>query len=275
MSGLKKCTGYLGLCKNPLQDINGLLPLNEFCKDKRNKNGFGAKCKKCFNSMAKERYKKNPENKRLYGRSYSKNYRKNNPEKIHLFNIEYRKNNLEKEKKRFKKYYDENKQKLINNQKIYKEKNKDKVKEYWKNFRKKNPEKLKKQYKIWASKNKEKVFFNTTKRRIGKLKRTPPWVNNEIKKDIKFLYKIRSEMQTPENWHIDHIIPLQGKLVSGLHVPWNLQLLEKSKNKSKYNKFEPLIINFPYEKGLSEEQIRQKNSYNSLHIEEFIHGNHI
>ena len=72
--------------------------------------------------------------------------------------------------------------------------------------------------------------FNNSKRRASKLQRTVPWSNLE---EIANFYKA-----CPKGLEVDHIIPLQGKYVSGLHVLNNLQYLTKSQNSSKGNRYE-------------------------------------
>ena len=68
------------------------------------------------------------------------------------------------------------------------------------------------------------------KRRAAKLERTPPWVDHDA---IKKIYE-----NCPPGYHVDHIVPLQGTRVSGLHVPKNLQYLPATENLRKSNKFE-------------------------------------
>ena len=66
--------------------------------------------------------------------------------------------------------------------------------------------------------------------KAAKLNRTPKWVDH---KEINKIYN-----KCPKGYHVDHIIPLQGVNVSGLHVPENLQYLSAAENLRKGNKYE-------------------------------------
>ncbi len=83
----------------------------------------------------------------------------------------------------------------------------------------------------------------TAKRRAARIQRTPKWLTEFDLLKIKCMYSI-SAMLTRENkepWHVDHIIPLQGELVSGLHVLSNLQVMRGIENSSKRNLYEVLV----------------------------------
>ncbi len=69
---------------------------------------------------------------------------------------------------------------------------------------------------------------------IDKKNATPPWV------DLAEIRKIYAEarstsLATGIEHHVDHIIPLHGRYVRGLHVPWNLQVLPATENITKRN----------------------------------------
>lgn len=92
---------------------------------------------------------------------------------------------------------------------------------------------------MWAKKNPDKANALRAKRRAAKMLRTPAWLNSTQLKAIREFYRLASELSitTGIPHHVDHIVPLRGKSVSGLHVPWNLQILTASENSAKNNRF--------------------------------------
>lgn len=78
--------------------------------------------------------------------------------------------------------------------------------------------------------------YENASRRTSLLDRFPEWADV---KEIKTVYKqaVNMTRETGIMHHVDHIIPLKGKLVSGLHVHYNLQILPAKDNVSKGNKF--------------------------------------
>jgi len=93
----------------------------------------------------------------------------------------------------------------------------------------------------WKAKNGEQLVayrdshrgaYNAyeAKRRAILLQRTAPWADLDA---IQAIY----DQATAAGLTVDHIAPLQGLRVSGLHVPENLRLLSKSENSSKSNSF--------------------------------------
>ena len=86
--------------------------------------------------------------------------------------------------------------------------------------------------------NPEQWAAYAAKRRAAKLQRTPSWLDEEQLWLIKEFYVLAKERErcTGIKWHVDHVIPLQGDDVSGLHTPENLQVIPAIENlrKNKY-----------------------------------------
>jgi hypothetical protein len=80
---------------------------------------------------------------------------------------------------------------------------------------------------------------NGAKRKAAKLQRTPAWLTDIDFERINNEYRVAALLTkvTGSAWHVDHIIPLQGKMVSGLHVPSNLRVLPATENIRKSNNF--------------------------------------
>ena len=107
---------------------------------------------------------------------------------------------------------------------------------------KKDPKKIERQKEIHrtyrqSQKGKVQQLVNGAKKRGAKKNALPSWLSetqhNEIKKAYFKAKKL--EKNTGEKYHVDHIAPLQGENVCGLHVPWNLEPITASANTSKRN----------------------------------------
>jgi len=91
----------------------------------------------------------------------------------------------------------------------------------------------------WRNLNKHKQATYSSHKRAALLERTPKWLSSLDKEKIEEYYYTANMlgMHTGDYYHVDHIVPLRGKNVSGLNVPWNLQILEKHQNLQKGNQF--------------------------------------
>lgn len=208
----------------------------EFGKDCSKSDGLRSSCRACKKITDSESHARHRE----FRNGAKKNYRKNNLELIkaqskasyekhkdarQAKNKEWTEQNPEKTKQIKHDWYLANKGKTYESRvvssKEWKAKNKDKIKEYNRDY---------------AQNNKGIMNAKTMKRHTAKLQRTPAWANLDA---IKQFYIKASKMSEKlgEIFHVDHIVPLQGEIVSGLHVENNLQILTASDNIKKSNNF--------------------------------------
>jgi 5-methylcytosine-specific restriction endonuclease McrA len=84
----------------------------------------------------------------------------------------------------------------------------------------------------WAAKNPAKAVANANKRREDYRQRIPSWLTPEHWDQINAFYLRAAELtkETGIPHCVDHKHPLRGKTVSGLHVPWNLQVITQKEN---------------------------------------------
>ena len=110
------------------------------------------------------------------------------------------------------------------------------IKRVWQD---KNREHVNKYNDNWRKQNPDKHAARQAERRARKNQATPPWLTEEQRQTSSEMYKLAKKFRVifGRDYHVDHIVPLKGKNVCGLHVPWNLQLLEASLNLRKSNTF--------------------------------------
>lgn len=104
-----------------------------------------------------------------------------------------------------------------------------------KRYEAKHPDKKRARTAAWAKANLGKVVAKAARYRAAKLLATPLWANQV---EIQKVYDLASRFRSLGcDFHVDHKIPLQSKLVCGLHVHNNLHIIEANANRSKSNYF--------------------------------------
>lgn len=197
-------------------------PVDEFYVDrtKSSKDGYRSHCKTCIAEyVIKSKQRRS---------DFKKKYYLDNKEQICSKSLKYHHDNKEAIAIKKAKYYQDNKDTFSSKSIQYYRNNIKSYKAYNKQYRKDNV----------AAHN-----ASNAKRRSAKLQRTVSWADLQTIKDI---YKDCEEVNLAaraagciELFVVDHIIPLQGELVSGLHVENNLDIITNSANITKKNSFTP------------------------------------
>ena len=110
-------------------------------------------------------------------------------------------------------------------------------------YRKRNPEAAKESQKKWGLANRPKRTAAENARRAAKIQATPSWLTDEHKRHINLFYETAEKLRKASgiDLAVDHMVPIKGKNVTGLHVPWNLCIIGKIENSAKNNKISELI----------------------------------
>lgn len=104
-------------------------------------------------------------------------------------------------------------------------------------WREQNAEREKERLRRWAQENKPRLRAKNAQRRARKNRATPEWADLEAIAEIYAVCASVSQ-ETGIAHEVDHIVPLKGVGVCGLHVHQNLRIVTRTENRRKNNRLE-------------------------------------
>jgi hypothetical protein len=143
-------------------------------------------------------------------------------------------------------YYLKNRERILANEMARRKANPEKQALSNKQYRENNAEKISAYRSEYHTKNRDRSNKYWAARRSAKIKRTPSWFSEFdefVMSEANNLVILRREA-TGIEWEVDHMIPLQAKIASGLHIGSNIQVIPMALNRSKRNK---MIFTEPFE----------------------------
>ena len=226
------------------------LALSDFYNDKSAKDGKQARCKSCFKAYAKKDKDRIAKYQNKYRdansceiKEYKAQYYAEHKDELLQKTQQWYRLNKGRSREYNQKYHMENRKEILGKQKRYRKENKDRLEQY----RTDNREMLREASRVSKQTHKGAVNAYNAKARAAKLQRTVAWADLEA---IKQVYRDCQEINIAaklagctEKLVVDHIIPLQGTNVSGLHISSNLQIITDTENSKKNNHFDPVSFN--------------------------------
>jgi len=193
--------------------------LSDFHVLRRAADGRQTKCKACACAATRDWASRNKEKVSAAKRDYfqknkstsvEKNaqWQRDNAELVSQYGRKYRAANAEKERERARRYRKNHGEQALAYRRIYREKNRDLLN-------------------LWDA-----------NRRAKEKRATPSWANQFFIAEAYHLAKLRRQV-CGGDWHVDHIVPLQGDTVCGLHVEHNLRVIPGTENMRKSNRYWP------------------------------------
>lgn len=160
-------------------------------------------------------------------------WRLKHPDKVSAVKAAWARANADRLKQEAAERYRANKPSVQAKMAEYYKANSGRIRKRVADWRQANPERVRVYSVAWAKANRPLYRELTARRRTRLTRATPSWLTPEQIAEMRSIYA-----SAPKGYHVDHIVPLKGKTVCGLHVPWNLQLLPASENVRKSAKLQ-------------------------------------